>query len=183
MKKVLITLTAFTAFTLSAFAQTAPKILTVDMVDLYSKYNKAIDAQKKFESTIKTAQDEINEMLESGMKMGQEFQELSAKANNPALTEDARKKFEEQARTKAEEIQKKEVEINNFKQSTDQTLAARRQAVVNEHLYEIKNVVEKIAKQQKASFVLNSGGGMLMYFDPASDITKEAIKVLNSKKS
>lgn len=158
------------------------KFLTVDVAELYGKYNKAIEAQKKFDEAAQNAQKEVNEMIQSGIKLGEEFKDFSAKANNPALTEAAKGKFLEQASAKAQQIEQKQMEISQYQQQASQTLAQRRQSVMNLHMNDMREVCSRIAKEKGADLVLNSTGILVMYHNEQTDITEEATTILNGRK-
>lgn len=161
-------------------ASPSGKIITVDMEEIYNNYGKAKESQEQFSNAVKNAREEINKMIQEGLKLGEEFQELQAKSNNAALTEEARKKYMDEAQAKAEAIQKKEVEINQFRQQTDQSLAQRRDSIINLHMSEIKEVVAKIAREKNAELALNASGLMVLYSDRGMDVTQDVIKMLNA---
>jgi len=174
-KRSLLTILGLCGFATIAFGV---DFLTVDVNEVYSKYDKAIESQEKFNEAARKAQQEMNEMMQEGIKMGDEFQELEAKAKNPALTDAARQKFNKQAQEKAKDIEKKQIEINQYQQQTAQTLAQRRQSVINLHMNEIKTVTERIAKKRGVDLVLNDT--VVLYAKSGSDISDEVITELNS---
>lgn len=179
-KKIVLTLTcAFFAFSSMSFAKDI-NILTVDLADLYSQYNKAVEYQEKFTEAAKKAQDQLNVMLQEGMKMGEEYNEMKTKAENPALTSEAKEQRQKEVKEMEKKIENKQAEITQFQQNTTQTLTQRRQSVINLHLTEIKEVVAKIAKSKGSDMVLNSSGMLVLYQDPTKDITQETLKQLNS---
>lgn len=181
LKKASLALVFLAVSGAASFGALQPtKILTVDMEELYGNYTKAKKAQEEFAEEVQAAREEINELLQSGLKMGDEFQELKAKASNPALTEEARNKYVKEAETKAGEIQKKEMEINQFRNQSDQALAQRRETIINLHMTEIKGVIGTIAKNKGADLVLNTSGLMVLYHDNALDVTKDALTALNA---
>ena len=156
------------------------KALTVNITDMYEKYGKAIEAQDKFDEAAQNAQNEINEMIQAGMALGEAYKDLMAKSNNPVLTEEAKKKFQDEAAGKAREIEQKQMEISQYQQQASQTLAQRRQSVMNLHMNDMKEVCAKIAKEKGADMVINSMA--LMYSTEDMDITEEATKQLNATK-
>lgn len=179
MKKHLITLLVLLTAGVSLHAKEAPKFLTVDMGELYSKYHKAIEAEEKFSAAAKNANDELQKMYQEGMELGKSYEELKKKSNNPALNDSAKKNFDGQAEATAEKIRKKQTDIAQYQQQASQTLAQRRQSVVNLHMDEIKKVLATIAEKRGAELVLNSAGPVVMYSIDALDITKEAIIAVN----
>ena len=179
MKKIL------TLFTLSLAAlslRAEVVILTVNMGELYNKYHRAQEAQTKFNSEVEKAQDEIRQMIDEGRQLASSLQEAIAKANNPALTDSAKQSASKEAEDLQMQIRRKEIEVNNFKQQTDQILAARRQSAMNLSLDEIKQAIEQVAKKYNADLVLNSDGISLVYSDPSKDVTQPVLQVLNANK-
>ncbi|MGA0164727.1 MAG: OmpH family outer membrane protein [Bdellovibrionota bacterium] len=154
-------------------------VKVVDMGKLYSEYNKAKEAQDSFAASIEQAQKQMMAIQQEGLALGQELEELQAKANNKTFTEEARAKFREEAENKGREIQQKYMELNSYKQQTDQAISQRQQSVVELHLKEIKEAVKKVALKQGATLVLNSTSSVL-YSDDSYDITKEALSILNA---
>lgn len=180
MKKKLLFLFALMGSVAALHAEF--RVLTVDMGEIYNNYYRAQEAQSKFNSSVENAQEEIRKMIDEGRTMAEEFQELMAKANNPAYTEDAREKYGKQAEELQQQIRRKETEVNNFKQQADQQLAARRQSTLNLHLDEIKLAVKQVAQRQGADMVLNSNGLGIVYFQESSDITQSVLDILNADK-
>lgn len=162
----------------SASVVKTPKVLAVDIGKLYSEYDKAKEAQESFSQSIQQAREKIMQLQQEGLSLGQSLEDLQAKANNKAFTAEAQQKFSEEAETKAQEIQQKYIEINQYKQQTDQTLAQRQQSVLNLHMAEIKEAVAKVAKKRGADMVLNSTAAIL-YADDSYDVTSEALSILN----
>lgn len=156
------------------------KMLTVDAAEMYSKYNKAVEAREKFNQAAENAQKEVNDMIQEGLKIGDDYNDLLTKSNNPALTESAKKKFLDEANDKFKLIQDKERQIAQYQQQAADTLAQRNQSVMSLHLNDMKEVCAKIAKDNGANLVLNTTS--VMYADPATDITQEAIVLLNARK-
>lgn len=185
MKKTIIAITVLlSSLALSSYAAVPAdvKMLTVDAGEVYAKYNKAIEAKEKFNQAAENAQKEVNDMIQEGLKIGDEYNDLLTKANNPALTETAKKNFLDQANSKAQLIEDKQRQISQYQQQAAETLSQRNQSVMSLHLDDMKKVCAKIAKDTGANLVLNSTGALVMYADEKTDITQEAITVLNALK-
>lgn len=185
MKKTIIAITVFVStLTFNSYAAVPAevKMLTVDAGELYAKYNKAIEAKEKFNQAAENAQKEVNDMIQEGLKIGDEYNDLLTKANNPALTEAAKKNFLDQANAKAQLIEDKQRQIANYQQQATETLSQRNNSMMNVHLEDMKQVCAKIAKDTGANLVLNSTGALVMYADEKTDITQEAIAALNARK-
>ncbi|GAB4269413.1 MAG: hypothetical protein Tsb0018_01420 [Opitutales bacterium] len=183
MKKNIITLLAICGFAFGLHAADKPQlILTADMNELFNNYYKAQDAQDKFQGAVEKAQAEVQDMIQSGMALVQQLQDLQAKATAEHVSEEKREAYGKEVEEMREKIRQKEVEVNEFRQQTDRTLAQRRQSLINTYISEIQDVVTKIAKDRGADYVINQAGPALIYFKPNLDITKEALKELNKDK-
>lgn len=181
MKKTLFTISAFIALTACALANT-PKILTVNMGQLYEGYWKAQDAQEKFNSSVQTAQEEIQQMARDGEALVNQINKLQEEANSPAISEDRKKVVIGEIQQIAQKIQQKQQEIQNFRAQQDQTLAQRRQTIINYNLQSIRETVATVAEDEKADFVFNTDGLAVIYSKDASDITQKVLVKLNADK-
>lgn len=181
MRKILITLFALCSMSI-AFAQNSPVILTVNVGKLYDGYWKAKEAEAKFQSSIENAQQEIQTMISEGMQMTEKLQALQAEAGSPAISADRKQEITKEAQGQIAEIQKKEQAVNKFRQETDSRLQQRRQAIVELHINEIKDVVTEVAKAKGADLVLNTQGLAVVYGSDSMDITDEVLTKLNADK-
>lgn len=181
-KKFLLTILAAFLAVGALQAQKTPMVVTVNMGELYQNYWKAQEADEKFQSSVENAQQEIQAMIEEGMGMANELQDLQSKMNNPAVSEAAREKYNTEIQDQAKAIREKEAEVNRYRQQTESTLQKRRQAIVQLHISEIREEVIKVAKEKGADLVLNSAGMAVVYFDESFDITQEVLAKLNADK-
>ncbi|MDR3117406.1 MAG: OmpH family outer membrane protein [Puniceicoccales bacterium] len=182
MKRFLLSLAVLGALAPVAHgAQSLPSLLTVDAARVYNNYGRAERSREQFQQAVEKAQEEMRSMLDEGVRMARELQELQEKVDNPTLSETARGKFRQELEEKTEEVRKKEVEVNTFRQQTDRELAERREEFVSKHLEEIKAVVANLAGKHRAQLVLNTAGMEVLYSEAALDITEEVIKAINGK--
>lgn len=100
----------------------AGSVLTLDTAAVFNDYWKMQDAQKKLQESEEKANQELKDMYDAGVALAAEVQELIGKSNNPALTEDARKKFSDEAKAKQAVVQQKEVEFSQYQQQISRTL-------------------------------------------------------------
>lgn len=195
-----------TATTDSASAILAPagSIVYVDMTRLMSEYQMAIDlsaaAEKKIgeltktmESKVKGIESEIKRKQDKLTKAANEFQEKYSKG---LYTQSV-------AETKAQEIQKMEVEYNQYLAQKDQEIQqeqAKMQATANEELLVMNNTVNdaintfiaKYNQEKKFAMILltqgdipNDGatnlGTPVLTADPSLDITVDVLAGLNAE--
>ena len=178
-KGILVAAVSFLV-SLSGFAEPSSSgIMTVDMIELYNKYDKAQEAKEKLATAYKNAQDEINKMIEEGLKIHENYQELQAKASNPALTEEARQKFADEAKKKGVELQDKDKEITEYKQRIDSTLTQRQQTLASLHREEIKKAAGEVAKKKGGTHILPKS--LFIYYDETKvpDETDAILALLN----
>lgn len=184
MKKVILTLGVVGLFFNIAAAKTndaAPSdILIVNVTEVYNNYYRAQDAQEKLQAIVDAAQAELNRMMEEGTAVAKSLEEIQTKLNNPSLTEDAKKALMEQARPKAEDLQRRENELNQFRQEKQSHFNERRQAIFNLYLGEIGDAANKLAKTKNAKYILNANA--VVFASPETNVTDELIKLLNADK-
>jgi outer membrane protein len=180
MKKTIQSLVAVAAIAFSAVAthaQTAPKILVVDLAKLFDNHWKTQEQTAKLQEDEKKAQDQLAIITKDGNALVEQFKELDEQSKNPAATADAKAKSLAEAQKKYEEIQQKRNEQSTFVQNTSNTLKQRFQTFKTLMIEEITKTAVEIAKTHGATFLLDKSGPTLvgvsniLYFDPTLDIT------------
>ena len=188
MKKSIQSIVAVAAIALSALtthAQTAPKILVVDLAKLFDTHWKTQEQQAKLQADETKAQDQLAEITKSGNALVEQFKELDEQSKNPTATAEAKTKAQAEAQKKYEEIQQKRSEQNSFVQNTKNTLQQRFQTFKTLMIEEITKASVEIAKKKGATFLIDKSGPTLvgvsnvLYFDPSLDITDEVSAELN----
>jgi outer membrane protein len=188
MKKTLQSLVAVAAIAFTAVtthAQTAPKILVVDLAKLFDNHWKTQEQTDKLKEDEKKAQDQLAVITKDGNALVEQFKELDEQSKNPAATADAKAKAQADAQKKYDEIQQKRSEQNSFVQNTGNTLKQRFQTFKTLMLEEITKTAVEIAKKKGATFLVDKSGPTLvgvsniLYSDPTLDITEEVMAELN----
>ena len=191
MKKSIQSIVAVAAIAFSALtthAQTAPKILVVDLAKLFDNHWKTQEQQAKLQADETKAQDQLAQITKDGNTLVEQFKELDEQAKNPAATAEAKAKAQADAQKKYEEIQQKKGEQNSFIQNTRNTLQQRFQTFKTLMIEEISKAAVEIAKKHGATFLVDKSGPTLvgvsniLYFDPSLDITDEVATELNKDK-
>jgi Skp family chaperone for outer membrane proteins len=155
-------------------------IYTVNVAEVYDNFYKGKEARNSFEVLAKQVQDEIEKMMQEGRNIIEKIQSLQKKLNDGiALDEQAKEKIHAELNAEGENLHKKEIEINQFRQDKDDNLTQKRQAVLSEHFKELNAHIANLAKQKSADFVLNSAGMGVLYTKPEYDLTKEVIEIAN----
>jgi outer membrane protein len=188
MKKSIQSLVAVAAIAFSAVtthAQSAPKILVVDLAKLFDTHWKTQEQTAKLQEDEKKAQDQLSVITKDGNALVEQFKELDEQSKNPAATAEAKAKAQADAQKKYDEIQQKRSEQNSFVQNTGNTLKQRFQTFKTLMIEEITKTSVEIAKKHGATFLLDKSGPTLvgvsniLYFDPSLDITDEVQAELN----
>jgi outer membrane protein len=188
MKKSIQSLVAIAAIALSAVtahAQTAPKILVVDLAKLFDNHWKTQEQQAKLQGDEAKAQEQLAVITKEGNALVEQFKELDEQSKNPTATADAKAKAQSEAQKKYDEIQQKRSEQNSFVQNTSSTLKQRFQTFKTLMIEEITKSATDIAKKKGATFLIDKSGPTLvgvsniLYFDPTLDITDEVMAEIN----
>ncbi len=188
MKKSIQSLVAVAAIaltSLTAHAQTAPKILVVDLAKLFDNHWKTKEQQVKLKADGAKAQDQIAQLQKDGNALVDQFKELDEQSKNPTATAEAKAKAQTDAQKLYDQIQQKRSELNSFAQNTQSTLRQRFETFKTLMIEEITKVAVDIAKKKGATFLLDKSGPTLvgvsniLYFDSSLDITDEVMSELN----
>lgn len=183
--KTLVAIAALGGFALTATAQPAVKILTVDMAKLYDNHYKTLDYNAKLQSDDQKAQEEVGKLNNEGDALVAEYRTLAEQVNNPALSAEAKTKAQNDAQKKLEAIQNKQREVQTFIAQTRQTLEQRLRTFRSVMLEEIAKTATDIAKRKGATILLDKAGPSMIgisnvvYSDQAYEITDEIMKELN----
>jgi outer membrane protein len=188
MKKPIQSMFAVAALALSALtapAQTAPKILVVDLAKIFDTHYKTVEQQAKLQADEAKAQDQLAEITKEGNALVTEYKDLDDQSKNPAASADAKAKAQADMQKKADEINEKRQEQQSFVQTTQRTLQQRFQTFKTLMIEEITKTAVDIAKAHGATFLLDKSGPTLvgvsnvLYFEQDLDITDEVIAAIN----
>jgi outer membrane protein len=188
MKKSIQSLVAVAVLaltSLTAHAQTSPKILVIDLEKLFNGHWKTQEQQAKLKADEAKAQDQISALQKDGAALVEQFKELDEQSKNPTATAEAKGKAQADAQKKYEEIQQKQSELRSFAQTTQSTLRQRFETFKTLMLDEITKTAVDIAKKHGATFLIDKSGPTLvgvsniLYYDPSLDITDEVAAELN----
>ena len=123
--KSLLVLAALGVFTLAGHAQTATKVLVVDMAKLLDGHYKTQEQNDKLRGDGQKAQEELDRLNKEGNALVEQYKELVDQSNNPAATAEAKSKVQSEAQRKMEEIQRKTNEVRTFEANTQRALQGR----------------------------------------------------------
>lgn len=188
MKKSVKLLVALAALAISGAtlqAQSATKILVVDMIKLLDEHYKTQEQKQKLEADAQKAQEEAERLLKSRNALIEEYKEAFDQVNNPATTQEVKNQARTTAEQKRQEIQRKENELQSFQANTRNLLQQRFQNFKTIMLEEIGKIASDIAKRKGATLLLDKSGPNLLgissviYADATLDITADVEAEIN----
>lgn len=191
MNKFLATLCAVAALGLAATtvsAQPAPKIAIVDMAKLLDGHYKTEEQNAKLKGDEAKANEELEKINKEGQTLVEQLKKMEEDGKNPTLATEAKEKLQTEMRSKIEEIQKKQNEVQSFRGNTQRSLQQRIQNFRKLMFEEISITVTDIAKKKGANLVFDKSGPSLIginpivYVDSAYDITEEVQKEINKSR-
>lgn len=165
MKKNLFLMFALLALTTFVFSEVKIGIINPQVVLQNSVKGKAVieklrslnmSKQKKYEA------------------MQKEIDTVEKEALSPALNQDARDK-------KTMDLQNKRTEIKRFAEDAQKESMAQQQKEFESLQRDLMPIIEKIAKGDGFSLVLDLNTAGVTYFEPAIDITDRVIKAYNAE--
>jgi outer membrane protein len=168
-----------------AAAQPALKVVTVDMNRLLKDYYKSAEATAKLQEAGRKAEEQIEQMNQQGKELIEQFKEMEEQSKSLLLSAEARKKAEDDARAKFEEIQRKDNDVKSFAANTQRALQQRTATTIQLLLEEIQKVATDVAKKRGATMLLDSSGPTqlgippILFSDPSYDITEEVLTEIN----
>lgn len=166
-------------------AQPVVKLVVVDMAKVYDNHYKTEEQTAKFRDLEQKAQEQVEEYNKQGQTLVDEYKELMEQSKNTLLTAEARSKAEADAQKKLQDIQGKQAEVQQFRQTTQRSLQQRLKTHRDLLLEEISKVVTDVARRSGATLVLDKSGPTLfgipsvIYADPAYDITESVLAEVN----
>jgi outer membrane protein len=188
MKKSLISLFALAAsmvLALTVRAQSEPKILVVDISKVFDNHYAKQTEEAKLRADAQKAEQDMQGLVKEGNDLVDQYKDLVDQSKNPALTPEARAKADDDSKKKMDEITNKQNELNSFKQTVQRQFQERVQTIHNGIVSSINIAATNVAKRHGATLLLDKSGisafgeSLLIYSDPAYDITDEVIKEVN----
>lgn len=186
MKKLLsVALIASIAIPVSALAQGAMKVGTVDMNRAFKEYNKTKDAEAKINEAKNAAKKEYDERAESYKKALDEINKLNQQLEAPALSADAKTAKAKERDEKITSIKNMEREINEFRQTRERQLQEQALRMREGIVKEITEIVMERVKSQNLDLVFDKSGmslngvPLLMYSKENVEFTNDIVTALN----
>ena len=169
----------------AAQAESAPKVLVIDLAKIYDGHYKTEEQNAKLKTDQQKAEDDLQKLNTEGNVLVKAFNDLKEQLNNPALSADGKVKAQKDLEEKGQEIQRKQAEVNSFRANVQRSLQQRINNFKQFLLEEINKSAIEIAKKKGATLLFDKSGPSLIgvpslvYFDASYDITDEVAKEVN----
>jgi Skp family chaperone for outer membrane proteins len=165
MKKQLLLIVAVLA--LSAFAFAEFKVAIINPQAVLQASVKGKEAIGRLQA-LQTAKQKKYETLQA------EIDALEKEIGSPALNADAREK-------KTQDLAAKRTEIKRFAEDAQKESMAAQQKEFEKIQGDLMPLIEKIAKENGFSMVLDLTTSGITYFEPAIDITEKVVKAYDAQ--
>lgn len=169
----------------AATAAAQQKIAVIDMQKVFTGYSKTRAIEQNLNEQMEIYREYSVKLMNEYKTLREEYEKLRTEAENVTLSEAERENRKLRAIGKAEEIKRKEAEINEYKESRQKQLKESFDSQRREVLREIKKVVQNKAILENLSLVLDKSGvtlndlPLVLYNSPAIDLTQSVLDELN----
>lgn len=186
--KFLAALLAASVASAVAQAQTAVKLALVDVAKAWESHYSLPDQNERMKQLNEKAAAELDRLMKEGQGLVEKFRELQEQARSPLLKDDAREKLAKEGEALEGEIQKKEEEVQAFRQSASGQINSVAGQFRNALVEQITKAAVEIAKKKGATLLIDrsglSGSGFppILFADASYDITEEVIAEVNKGK-
>lgn len=171
MKKILL---AGAMLIFSAWAAQAQRYCVIDSKYILERVPEYEKAQKELDAASQAWQKEVDARMQSIDQMYKSYQ-----AERPMLSEDARKKREDEIIAKEKEA--KDLQKKYF--GYEGEVFKKRQSLIKPVQDKVYNAVQKYAQQRGYDIIYDKAGGItIFYADPKLDKSDEIIKLIPGTK-
>ena len=184
-------LAAFAAVSVisAATAVAQSKIASVDMETVILSHPKDDENKTRLRKLMNGYEFELAPKREAAKKLADSLEEKVKLAGSQAVSEGMRMAAIEEARKIESELRKKEQELRESVGELQSKLAEEEHRLFEEMMESIKKSVDKIARAEKYDYVIDNSAyrfnppiPVVMFANPASDITDKVIKDLGGTK-
>jgi outer membrane protein len=191
MKKPIRSLTLMVAalvLAVSATAQPALKVVTIDLAKAYDSYWETKANEAKLREAFQRADEQAKVLRNDGTTMVDQYRALEEKSNNSMLTQEARDEASSQLQELAGKIQAKQQELQQFVANTQRSLEMSRNNHQTLMMDKIKEVALDMGHARGATMMIDTSGptglgfSNILFSDPSYDITEEVIAELAKTK-
>jgi outer membrane protein len=162
------------------------KIATVDLRKLFDNYYKTKQAQAIIQERAAGYDKDDKTMRDDFQKANDEYQQLLAQVNDPAISTDERDRRKQSASDKLKQLQDRKTQIDQYERTAQATLSDQRQRMRDKVLAEIQTHVSDAAKAHGYSLVFDiaaetvNSTPTIVYHDGENDLTDTVLKQLNA---
>ena len=174
-------LTVLTALIPLTAAANASRIGVVEMERIIRAHPRTESDRTILEQYVADYDEERDEQLARMRALSDEFDKLRAEASDPALSDRAREQLQEQARTKFEELRRKEQSIRETAATRQRELTSQELRMRNRVVADIKRVVTAVATEKGIDFVFAADDvaatafPVILHYPESADITDAVI--------
>jgi outer membrane protein len=165
--------------------QAQPKIATINLQKVFDNYYKTRQADANLKERAADLDKVQKGMLEEYQTANEQFKKLRSSVDDPAISQAEREKRQTQAKTKLEEIQELEAQIQKFRNQAQSQLQEQQRRLRDNLLRQIQEIINTKAKTAGYTLVIDtaseaiSNTPIILYSDGSNDITDQVLTQLN----
>jgi len=171
------TLTAFILLAMAPAFAAAPNVGVVDVAEVMTKYNKAIETKAGIDKSVQTTREAVAEREKELQSLRADLESTVKRSQDPILNEDGKRSLQSEAQIKQGAFQQRQNEYVQFVQSAQGTIQQRLQEMERQVVADVRVQAEKIAKDKGLQLVIPKA--VTFFNDGSLDITADVIKALN----
>ena len=172
----------------AAQAQSAQKIMVVDIAKVYESHYKTAEQNALFQVDQKKASEELQRRAKEIDGVVAELKDMEEQLQNPVTTDEAKKKIQEEGAKKLQDLQGKQREAQGMQSNLQRLFQERIGQFRALLLDEISKVAADVAKKKGATFLVDKSGPsvigvpVFLYTDASVEITDAVIAEINASK-
>ena len=155
----------------------AQSVALVDMEELVRLHPDTASDKKLFDQTLKDFRAENDELKQKLEGMQEDFEKIRKEAQDPALSDKARKAAEERASKAQDALMVAGRTWREKMQARQEQLSDMQTRMLKKTVNEIREVIRKYAEEKKLQVVLSES--QAVYSDKTLDITDAILKLMN----
>jgi len=172
----------------AAQAQSAQKIMVVDIAKVYESHYKTAEQNALLQADQKKASEELQRRAKEIDGVVAELKDMEAPLQNPVTTDEAKKKIQEEGSKKLQDLQGKQREAQGMQSNLQRLFQERIGQFRALLLDEISKVAADVAKKKGDTFLVDKSGPsvigvpVFLYTDASVEITDAVIAEINASK-
>ena len=172
----------------AAQAQSAQKIMVVDIAKVYESHYKTAEQNALLQADQKKASEELQRRAKEIDGVVAELKDMEEQLQNPVTTDEAKKKIQEEGSKKLQDLQGKQREAQGMQANLQRLFQERIGQFRALLLDEISKVAADVAKKKGSTFLVDKSGPsvigvpVFLYTDTSVEITDAVIAEINASK-